>query len=132
MQRRVKEPISQPVQMMNLMIIAIRSGHLVTLIFCCRSTDEDFDLFVNQKSQQEGYLRFHQDIEDFVGSVVRDQSGDIIHNGAVAPGLDVEAELSVPYEDEAVADVVVRDGEQLAVEVHAEPIDDVVSVDLPQ
>ena len=91
--------------------------------------EEDFDLFVNQ-NPREGYLRFNRDIEDFVGSVVRDQSGVIINNGAAAPGFDVESELSVPYDEEASDDVVFHEGEQLAVEVHE--VDDAVSVDFPQ
>ena len=91
--------------------------------------EEDFDLFVNQRPH-DGYRYFHSDIQDFVGSVVRDQSGVIVDNGATAPSFDVEAELSVPYDEEAA--VIFQEGEQLAVEVHAEPIDDVVSVDLPQ
>ena len=61
---------------------------------------------------------------------MREHSGDIIHNGAAAHGFDVEVEPFVPYDEEAVADVVVHDGEQLTVEVHE--VDDAVSVDLPQ
>ena len=111
-------------------------GHLVKHFLSFRSLGQEdipYDLFVNQRASENSYVRFTRDIDDFVHSVVRDQSGAAI-SGAVLPCVDLGSVLAAPGDgiEEAADDAVVQEDGRLVVQVHNDAIDDAEPVEIPE